>query len=141
MFHVRDIYGELLAEPMTFSFLMGEVDELIEACRARKMHSIWEEWNDVWYCVWSWFFSYVPAIGFIPVVPGLGLSSVRKFQKRMDGWVHICEHHKVSFNKSHLFDGSNYRKKRKVARILSRHGVTSIDWGWIEATVGGWEGE
>jgi hypothetical protein len=132
--------SRFLASPMTWEFVSGEFDELVEAIQERDIDHIREEWNDVTLCFQAWLSRVLP-IGWVPIFPGLGLSSARKFAARRPVWHQIFDHHGVDFRKESLFDGSNFRKKHKVIRVLGRSGVLpeKVDLLWIESLVGGWE--
>lgn len=130
---------ELLAAPMTFDYLLSEVSELAEAIRERSVAHTWEEWNDVMLCLMVWLARGLPFLWLVPIVPGLGLSSVRKFAARTQIWESILSHHGQEFRMELLQFGSNYRKQHKVARVLGMVGVTEVSWTWVEAKVGGFE--
>lgn len=131
--------SELLAAPMTFDYLLGEVGELSEAVRERSVAHTWEEWNDVMLCTVCWLARWFPLLWLVPIVPGLGLSSARKFEARVQTWEAILSFHGQTFDMQLLRFGSNYRKQHKVRRVLEMVGIVDADWSWIEAKVGGFE--
>tara|TARA_Y100000034_G_C6878301_1_gene402031 strand:- start:872 stop:1297 length:426 start_codon:yes stop_codon:yes gene_type:complete len=141
MISIGEYKRESLAAPMTWDFCMGELDELIEAVEERDASHVHEEWNDVLLCLLAWMSKYVP-IDWMPIFPGFGLFSAHKFAARTSVWVQIFEHHGVSFNKVFLSEGSNFRKRHKVRRVLGLAGVApkEVDLVWVGNIVGGFEG-
>ena len=137
---IQSYTNSFLASPMTWEFCLGEFDELVEAVQERNVDHIREEWNDVTLCLQAWLSRVLP-IGWFPILPGLGLSSARKFAARISVWQQIFDYHGIDFHKESLFDGSNFRKQHKVIRVLGRSGVPpeKIDLQWVESLVGGWE--
>jgi len=133
--------ARFLAGPMTWAFCIGEMQELREAIAERDAAHAWEEWNDVTLCLLAWASEHFPVLGWMPILPGLGLLSAEKFAARISVWEDIFEHHGVQFRKEHLFAGSNYRKAHKVVRVLGLGGVeeSDVDLEWVEKRVGGFE--
>lgn len=133
--------SQFQAGPMTWEFVAGEFEELVEAFGERDVDHIREEWNDVCVCAQAWLSRFLP-IGWTPILPGFGLSSARKFAARRNVWQQIFDFHGVKFCKEFLFDGGNYRKQHKIVRVLARGGCAQeeIDFEWIDSLVGGFEG-
>lgn len=140
-FKVEDLRRHLLAGPMTWRFCWGEIRELAEAVQERDVSHIREEWNDVWFCLWGMAGQATSWVRGWTIPKGLGHASCVKFAARIDVWVEICEKHDVVLHLPSLKEGSNFRKRSKVARILRAHGLRSgqMQWAWIEDRVGGFE--
>ena len=120
-------------------YLLGEVQELVEAVLELNLDHIREEWNDVMLCTLCWLAKFLP-IGRVRFLPGMGLSSAKKFAGRRQVWKDIFAHHGTVFRKEYLIAGGNYRKRHKVQRVLALGEVHEVDWLWVEAWVGGFEG-
>jgi hypothetical protein len=123
---------------MSFSYLLSEVRELIEAIVELDADHVLEEWNDVMLCALIWLSRFLP-LGWVPLRSGMGRSSVIKFEARIAVWLEIYAHHGRTFRKEYMSGGSNYRKRHKVQTALRRAGQTDVDWQWVEARVGGFE--
>ena len=112
---VSQVQEELMAAPMTFSFVVGEVQELVEEIRYLRLSSIWEEWNDVMFCLLLWGLPYT---GNLPMLPGLGKASEDKLVERLKVWKEIFHTHNLVFDKKYLVAGSNYKKEAKIQAAL-----------------------
>ena len=139
MWNVRRYRLELLAAPMTLDFILGEVEEMVAAAREGSLPHVWEEWNDVMLCTMCWVSQFVPFFQWMPILPGLGLSSVKKFAARVSTWEQIFAHHGLVFHMEYVCEGSNFRKQHKVKRVLALGGCSVPDLPWVETRVGGFE--
>ena len=131
---VGDLVDEVLAGPVTLEYWLGEVLELWDEVRGLRWAGVREEWGDV--CALG--LAHLAARGWrpvrwIPLLPGLGLGSARKFQRRLWTWHRIFGYHGVEFRREYLIDGGNFAKLSKVQAALSRAGVVAVDVDWLVA--------
>ena len=126
-----------MAAPMTWKYVKGEMVELWEAIMEGDLAHTWEEWNDVWCLLLIYGLPYT---GKLPLLPGFGLSSQKKFEARLEVWKKIFVHHNLVFRKEYLVTGGNYRKKTKIIRVLQaakaeQSSSENIDWIWLSTFI------
>lgn len=131
MMTVGTLVDEVLAGPVTFDYWAGEVSELWTEIRRLSWRGIREEWGDV--CALG--LAHLAARGWpvrwVPLLPGLGLGSALKFQKRLVVWRRIFDHHGAEFRREYLIGGGNYARLNKVRAALALAGVHAADVGWL----------
>ena len=130
---VGELVDQVLAGPVTLEYWLGEVRELWDEVRGLRWAGVREEWGDV--CALG--LAHLTARGWpvrrVPLLPGLGLGSARKFQRRLGTWRRIFGHHGAEFRREYLIDGGNFAKFSKVQAALSRAGVVTVDVDWLVA--------
>lgn len=127
----RDLNRETMAGPITFTYWRGEVDELLVEVRAGNLAGMREEWSDVTCLAMLYLLAQGWPVGWLPVLPGLGLYAARKFERRLVTWERIFAHHDVRFENRYIIGGGNYRKGQKVINALALAGVQVVDVGWL----------
>mgnify|MGYP001564152310 CR=1 FL=1 len=128
-----DLNKETMAGPMSWSYWVGEVKELLVEVRALRWAGIREEWSDVACCgVLALLASGVP-VGWVPLMPGFGLYAARKFEGRRVMWRRIFERHQLAFENRYLVNGGNFRKIHKVCAALALAGLEmhEVDLPWL----------
>lgn len=130
----------VFAASFPWSYVVGELWELAEALKHADLVGIREEWSDVCLCFLAWASEYIP-IDWMPVLPGLGLLSAKKFFTRRKVWRAIFSIHERDFENVFLTEGGNFKRRHKVLKALTQAGVAEgdIQWPAISKLVGGFE--
>ena len=132
MLNFRDLNRETMAGPITYPYWRGEVDELLVEVRAGNLAGMREEWSDVACLAMLYLLAQGWPVGWVPVLPGLGLYAARKFEARRSVWRRIFDHHGVEFKNPYLIGGGNYCKGQKVINALALAGVEEVDTHWLQ---------
>ena len=102
------------AAPMTFGYLKGECEELLEEIRKRRVDGIVDEFGDVMYCLPLWLANVT---GKNLPMPFAG-STIMKHKHRIVEWKKIFKKEGLEFKYHYLKYGSNWKNRLKVMRAL-----------------------
>ena len=110
------VLDKIMASKLSLSYVLGECKELLDEVIKRDWEEAKKEWEDVCGTFLVWL-TGVLGIGF-KLRKGFGLGAAERWKQRLDVWERIFELHEVTFDKSYLNKGGNYRKKKKVQFAL-----------------------
>lgn len=122
---------------MSWDYAKSEVRELLEV---RSLRELKNEWNDVVLCALLAAYAQGWLPDWLPILPCLGLASVRKYEQRLRFWPLIFDKHNLRFDRKYLARGGNYERRRKVEAVLNwaaedQDQELRIDWSWLERHV------
>jgi hypothetical protein len=126
-------FHQRLSSPMRFFHVAQEAKEFAQAT---SIPELYEEWNDVVLSLQLALYYKNLWPGFFPILPGLGLATALKFERRCLVWEIIFRQHQLVFHRKYLHRGSNYQRDWKVREALTeamrdQNSFPDIDWAWI----------
>ena len=114
-FHARDVHRELLGERnYSFSYVLGEAWEVIEALWKRDIKEAKEELRQVWYGLQM---QYYQLTGHNIRLRGCN-DCVQSFFDRRKVWKKIFRKFGEEFSSDYLKNGSNYMRPHKIQAAL-----------------------
>ena len=114
MMGVVDLERDVMAAPMSLSYVLGEVWELLTA---RSWAELQEEASDVAVCGQLWLSAATGRRWNWTV--RLGWSSAEKFIARRKVWRELFRKEGLEFHNRYLAGGGNYAKPHKVAAAFA----------------------
>lgn len=111
----------VMASKLPFSYVWGEILELVEAVLCFDVEEASCELQDVIANGAVWFTGKTGVN--VRLHKGFGLSAAQRWVKRHETWELIFRAHGVEFHKSYLTGGGNFRKKSKIRKALAHVGV------------------
>jgi len=122
-YSIKEIANNILGEPMTWKYVLGEIKELITDRN-------YSEFSDVIATSSLALYNYFPKIG--NRKPKHAQDAFNRWVKRKAVWELIFKAHKLDFDKKCVKKGGNYTRDTKVKIAFEIAGYSGkIDWDAI----------
>jgi hypothetical protein len=98
---------------MTFPYILGECQELLDEIKARNIQEVWSELMDVYTCTSCWIADRLNVD--LPVIEN---KSTRAWDKRWSWWKEMLKNQGLRFRPWMMKYGSNNEREHKVSLVL-----------------------
>ena len=130
-----ELERDVMAGPKSWNDLKAEAKEFLAEGRVLNWAGMREEWSDTVCFIFLFLMGKGLPVGWLPILPGLGLYAAKKFNMRLYVWQIIFDHHGVQFEHRFTRYGGNYMRLHKVRKALEFVG-REPDIAWLHEN--GW---
>lgn len=127
MIWTKQILRNVMASKLRFSYVLGEMLELLDELVKLDFAQALNEWEDVTGCFLVWL-TGITGISF-PLLPFFGKGAAERWISRLIVWETIFDLHGMKFHRQYLLNGGNYCKKSKIIKSFRLAGYSGhIYW-------------